>query len=103
MPLMPDAILGKCQKYREIASVNPSHYAFTFQVPHLIRAGREIRGQNSSRVFNREPRERTRKEDEDFEQKVGRGGSPRRLVATGVRKKLNREPRERTRKEDEDF
>jgi hypothetical protein len=32
---MPDAILGKCQKYREIASVNPSHYAFTFQIPIL--------------------------------------------------------------------
>jgi hypothetical protein len=26
--------------------------------------------------LNREPRERTRKEDEDFEQKVGIGGSP---------------------------
>jgi hypothetical protein len=52
MPLMPDAILGKCQKYREIASVNPSHYAFTFQIPHLIRAGRAICGQMSSRVFN---------------------------------------------------
>jgi hypothetical protein len=36
-------------------------------------------------------------------EKVGRGGSSRRLVATGVRKKLNRESRERTRKEDEEF
>jgi len=34
---------------------------------------------------------------------VGRGGSPRPLVATGVKKKLNRESREQTRKEDEDF
>jgi len=33
----------------------------------------------------------------------GRGGSPHRIVATGVRKMLNRESRERTRKEDEDF
>jgi hypothetical protein len=38
--------------------------------------------------WNRESRERTRKEDEESE--VGRGGPPRRLVATGVMKKLNR-------------
>jgi hypothetical protein len=36
-------------------------------------------------------------------EKVGRGGPPRPLVATGVRKKLNRESRERPRKEDEEF
>jgi hypothetical protein len=39
--------------------------------PPLIRAGREIRGQISlstcvRKKFNREARERTRKEDEDF-------------------------------------
>ena len=33
------------------------------------------------------------------ESEVGVGGPPRRLVATGVRKKLNRESRETTRKE----
>ena len=41
----------------------------------------------SSRVFNRESRERTRKEDEESKQKKGR----RRLVATGARKNSNRE------------
>ena len=56
------------------------------QIPSLplIRAGREIRGQISlstcvRKKLNREPRERTRKEDEEFEQKetvAGRGGSP---------------------------
>ena len=51
--------------------------------------------------MNRESRQRTRKEDEDSE--VGRGGSPRRLVATGARKKLNREPRERTLREEDFF
>jgi hypothetical protein len=36
-------------------------------------------------------------------EKLGRGGPPRRLVATGVSKKSNRESREITPKEDEEF
>ena len=55
------------------------------QIPSLplIRAGREIRGQISlstcvRKKLNREPRERTRKEDEEFEQR--KGGRARRLA-----------------------
>ena len=87
----------------------------------LIRAGREIRGQNSfsngvRKKWNRKSRQRTRKDEEFQPQKAQKAQKWRYQkilwflcllwlkisLSNGASKNLNRESRERTRK-DEDF